>query len=73
MGLMFNMIMSKVHVGTFTMGKSPNDLTPKCQGKPIWSTFQRIFVTYKGLNCLYNPSTRAVPNVKTRLIFSFLQ
>jgi hypothetical protein len=29
MGLMFSMIMSKVHVGTFTMGKSPNDLTPK--------------------------------------------
>jgi hypothetical protein len=50
MGLMFSMIMSKVHVGTFTMGKSPNDFTPKCQGKPIWSTFQCIFVTFKGLN-----------------------
>jgi hypothetical protein len=46
MGLMFSMIMSKVHVGTFTMGKTPNDFTPKCQGKPIWSTFQCIFVTY---------------------------
>lgn len=50
MGLMFNMIMSKVRVGTFTMGKSPNDLTPKCQGTPIRSTFQCVFVTYKGLN-----------------------
>jgi hypothetical protein len=37
MGLMFSMIMSKVHVGTFTMGKSPNDLTSKCQGKHVYT------------------------------------